>query len=199
MSDLTIVIPAAGASSRMRGQDKLLIAIDGVPLLRRTALRALASMPNVVVTLRENDRARRCVLQNLPVDILAIRDADLGLSSSLRAAAAAGIGRLMVLPADMPDLTSQDLGLMIQTSNVTPSDILRATTASGVPGHPVIFPADLRPSFAALQGDEGGRTILQAHQHRLKTVALPAEHALTDLDTPEAWQAWTQSRTLSSP
>ena len=35
-----ILLPAAGASRRMRGRDKLLEGVDGVALLRRSALRA---------------------------------------------------------------------------------------------------------------------------------------------------------------
>ncbi len=194
MSDLTIVIPAAGSSTRMRGADKLLTAIDGVPLLRRTALVALAAHPIVLITLRVEDTARAQVVQDLPVHIVTIPDAAMGLSASLRRAAAQGQGRLMILPADMPDLSTQDLALMIHASNTTPDALWRATAQDGTLGHPVVFPANLRPAFATLTGDQGARALLQANAHRVQTLALPANHALTDLDTPEAWQAWTQAR-----
>ena len=194
MSDLTIVIPAAGSSSRMRGADKLLTPIDGVPLLRRTALMALAAHRVVMITLRVEDTARQQVVQDLPVQIVTIPDAAMGLSASLRGAAALGQGRLMIIPADMPDLTAQDLTLMVQASNTTPDALWRATAQDGTLGHPVIFPADLRPAFATLTGDQGARALLQSNAHRVQTLALPANHALTDLDTPEAWQAWTQAR-----
>ena len=194
MSDLTIVIPAAGSSTRMRGADKLLTAIDGVPLLRRTALVALAAHPIVLITLRVEDTARLQVVQDLPVHIVTIPDAAMGLSASLRRAAAQGQGRLMILPADMPDLSTQDLALMIHASNTTPDALWRATAQDGTLGHPVVFPANLRPAFANLTGDQGARALLQANAHRVQTLALPANHALTDLDTPEAWQAWTQAR-----
>ena len=194
MSDLTIVIPAAGASSRMGGTDKLLITIDGVPLVRRTALRALAAHPQVLITLRSNDSARLKVIGDLQVQILPIPDAALGLSSSLRRAAAQGQGRLMILPADMPDLTSQDLVQMITLSNADPDAVLRATTQDGNLGHPVIFPAHLRHAFGSLTGDQGARSLLHGNASCLRTIALPNQNALTDLDTPEAWQAWTQSR-----
>jgi molybdenum cofactor cytidylyltransferase len=59
-----------------------------------------------------------------------------------------------------------------------------------VAGHPVLFPADLRAELLALQGDEGARMVLQRHKARLRLIALPNQHALTDLDTPEAWAAW---------
>jgi CTP:molybdopterin cytidylyltransferase MocA len=86
---LTILIPAAGASSRMRGTDKLMAEIDGIPLLRRTAAIALAAHRQVLITLRPQDDARRQALDGLPVQILAIPDAETGLSASLRGAAAA--------------------------------------------------------------------------------------------------------------
>jgi CTP:molybdopterin cytidylyltransferase MocA len=194
MSDLTIVIPGAGASARMRGPDKLLIKIDGVPLLRRTVLIALKAAPRVLVTLREGDAARRGLVQDLPVQILKISDAATGLSASLRAAAASGQGRMMILPADMPDITAQDLALMIKASDAAPDRLVRAATDTGIAGHPVIFPADLRCDFAGLSGDQGARPLVAAHVERMDLIALPAQHAMTDLDTPEAWQAWSQSR-----
>ncbi len=197
MSDLTIVIPAAGASSRMRGTDKLLTLIDGVALLRRIAVLALQAHPSVMITLRDPDTARHQVVQDLALQIVTIPDATSGLSASLRGAAAQAVGRLMILPADMPDLTAQDLTRMIQASNAAPDALMRATAEDGTLGHPVIFPADLRAAFATLSGDQGARPILQAHAARLHTIALPGHHALTDLDTPEAWAAWTQSRALS--
>ncbi len=194
MSDLSIVIPAAGASSRMRGADKLLIDIDGIPLLRRTVLMALAALPKVLVTLRAGDVARQTLVQDLPVQLLIIADAATGLSASLRGAAASGQGRLMILPADMPDLTSDDLALMINASDAFPHQIWRGCAQDGRAGHPVIFPADLRPAFAELSGDQGARPVVQANLDRIESIILPADHALTDLDSPEAWQAWTQAR-----
>jgi CTP:molybdopterin cytidylyltransferase MocA len=182
----------------MRGTDKLLTPIDGIPLLRRTALAALAALPQVVITLRQSDTQRLMTVQDLPAQIVFLADAALGLSASLSGAAAAvGEGRLMILPADMPDLTAQDLTRIIQASDAARDHVWRATSADGTPGHPVIFPPDLHRAFATLTGDQGARPLVQANIHRLKTIALPAQNALTDLDTPEAWQAWFDTRANS--
>ena len=189
--DLTILIPAAGASSRMRGADKLLAAINGLPLLRRTAQIALSAHPKVCITLGPQDQARRDALHGLTVTLINVPDANLGLSASLRrGAAAADPGGLLVLPADMPDLSSADLTKIINAATQAPFAIIRATGADGTPGHPVIFPSDLVSAFANLKGDEGARSILQAHKSRVRLFALPGQNALTDLDTPEAWAAW---------
>ena len=70
----------------------------------------------------------------------------------------------------------------------------RATDANGTPGHPVIFPADLRTEFASLHADAGARALLQRHSPRIRLIALPDHHATLDLDTPEAWAEWRRSQ-----
>lgn len=186
---VTILIPAAGASTRMRGGNKLLELVAGEPMLRRQA-RLARACGRVVVTLRREDTARANALHGLDVELLHISDASEGMSVSLRAGAKVATGALMVLPGDMPEIDQADLNCMITATKQYPDSILRGASAMGEPGHPVIFPPDLLPEFASLVADEGARSILQRHRDRVRLIALPQNHALTDLDTPEAWAAW---------
>jgi molybdenum cofactor cytidylyltransferase len=193
MTDLTILIPAAGASSRMRGQDKLLEHVAGEPILRRQARMALSLAP-VIVTMRDPDPERRAALDGLMVRVMAVPDAALGMSASFRAVADTQ-SAVMVLPADMPDLTAADLASMITAFRAAPDQILRGS-AKATPGHPVIWPRALVPGFAQLIGDEGARTLLR--QHPVHLHPLPDAHALTDLDTPEDWAAWRARQAANS-
>ncbi|MBO6885531.1 MAG: nucleotidyltransferase family protein [Marivita sp.] len=194
MTQITIVIPAAGASRRMGERDKLLEPVDGKPLLHGVAERALAVCGDVIVTLPSLTHPRASVLEGLSVRQIPVPDADDGMSASLRRAGALvpdTAEGVMILPADMPDLTEDDLRHVIQAFSDASSEFLvQATGAGGTPGHPVIFPSDLLPEFQNLTGDAGARAILQANRHRLIRVALPGENALTDLDTPDAWTVW---------
>lgn len=194
MPALTILIPAAGASSRMRGADKLLQEVEGEPLLHRQARIALAGAQQVIVSLRPDDRARAATVADLPVTVLHLPDAASGLSASLRAGARVAGDALMVLPADMPEITAADLRALIAAVDQHPGCILRGAAANGTPGHPVILPAALFPEILALAGDEGARSILARHADLVRLIALPAAHAITDLDTPEDWAAWRASR-----
>ena len=189
MNNLTILIPAAGASSRMRGRDKLLELVEGQPLLRRQAAIALTLTPHVIITLREPDPARRAALQGLSVTVLAVKDAATGMSASLRATAAILKTAVMILPADMPDLGAADLAFLIAAFDQTPDQILRGS-AGARPGHPVILPAALLPELTGLTGDQGARSILARHVANIRLIALPGQNALTDLDTPEDWATW---------
>lgn len=191
---ITTVIPAAGASRRMGGRDKLLEPVDGVPLLRSVALRALAVSADVCVTLPALTHPRTTALSGLAVRHLPVPDAVTGMSASLRRAAAAvpeAAAGMMILPADMPDLSLSDLRQIIRAFIASGTTALvQATSAEGTPGHPVVFPKDLIPAFQTLTGDEGARSILATHCDRLLTVPLPGTNALIDLDTPAAWDQW---------
>lgn len=198
MGGIAILIPAAGASRRMRGTDKLLMEVGGLPLLRRMAQAALAAANHVCVTLPGHDHPRAAAIAGLPVQVVEVPDADLGMSSSFRRGVALmpqGLEAVMVLPADMPDLQTEDLHSVIETYRRSPRPVLvQATAEDGTPGHPVLFPADCFPALVALNGDMGARGVLGANQHRLRQVPLPGRRALVDLDTPEAWAEWEATR-----
>jgi CTP:molybdopterin cytidylyltransferase MocA len=191
-----ILILAAGSSSRMRGADKLLEEIDGEPLLTRSARVALATDCPVMVTLPPDRPARLAALQGLAVTPVIVPDAAKGLAASLIAglgALPASAPVLMVL-ADLPDLTTEDLQDCLAVWAKDPLAIPRGAAADGTPGHPVGFPPDLRAELLALTGDTGARAVLARHAHRLHLVRLPGTHATTDLDTPEEWATWRASR-----
>jgi CTP:molybdopterin cytidylyltransferase MocA len=194
MTRLAIVIPAAGASSRMRGRDKLLEVVDGQPILRLTATRARAISEDVYVTLPSLSGFRAEALQGLQTMQIEVPDAAEGMAASLRQAAKHipdYIDGVMILPADMPDLTQDDLASVMEAFQTSEHKaIIQGMGNDGTPGHPVIFPQDLIGGFAKLTGDIGARTILKRNKDRLRYVMLPNTHAVTDLDTPEAWEAW---------
>lgn len=194
ITDILILIPAAGSSSRMRGADKLLERVRGQPQLARVVQQALATGCRVVVTLPGVDGPRTAILA--PHDRLRrmpVPDAAQGMSASLRAGVAV-VGDapgLMVVPADMPDLETEDFLRLAEAFLRDPDCPLRAASQQGLPGHPVILPRRLFASIAELTGDQGARSLLEGE--RVPLVALPGQRAITDLDTPEDWAAWREA------
>ncbi|MCR8547137.1 nucleotidyltransferase family protein [Salipiger sp. P9] len=194
MGGIAVLIPAAGASRRMRGTDKLLMDVGGLPLLRRQAECALAAADHVTVALPGHQHPRAQALRGLPVQVVEVPDADLGMSSSLRRGVGflpPGLDGVMILPADMPEITSEDIASVIAAFRSVPRPtIQQATAEDGTPGHPVLFPADCFSALLTLSGDMGAKAILAANAHRVRHAPLPGRRALTDLDTPEAWRDW---------
>jgi CTP:molybdopterin cytidylyltransferase MocA len=95
----------------------------------------------------------------------------------------------MVLAADLPGLTAADLAC-VAGADPEGALIVIATDSAGALGHPVVFDAELRAGFAGLAGDQGARAVVAANRGRMRTVALPGDHATRDLDTPAEWAAW---------
>lgn len=193
MTHPVILILAAGASTRMAPNDKLVQPVAGRPLLRLVAERALATGAPVTVVLPPDRPARRAALDGLVLRVVTAEDAAQGMTASLRAGIASlppGCPGAMILPADMPGLTSADLSRLLSRFAEDPTRLLRGTAEDGREGHPALFPADLFPALLALCGDEGGRSVLKAHRDRLVLVPLPGDHAVLDLDSPEDWAAF---------
>ncbi len=188
---IPILILAAGLSSRMRGADKLLETVDGVPLLCRLVMAANAAHLVPFVALPAHNHPRALALDGVPHYPLVLPGSAEGMGGTLRDGVAAlpPCPRFLIVAADLPGLTAQDLTVMAGAVPV-PGGIVIATGANAQLGHPVVFDAALRPGFATLGGDDGARAVVQAHKARMQTLALPHDHATRDLDTPEDWAAF---------
>ncbi|MBY5988581.1 NTP transferase domain-containing protein [Roseovarius atlanticus] len=195
---LGIVLPAAGASSRMRGRDKLLEEVDGVPLLLRQTRRALNLGLSVLVTLPTVSGARAASLgaAGTGLETRPVADAAAGISASLRVAAhwamERDLGGLMIVLPDMPDLTSGDMQAVAAAHADHPHDVIRATDEDGQFGHPTLLPARLLPALVTLRGDTGAREVIA--REKIRPCTLGGTRATMDLDTPEAWKAWRAAR-----
>nr|WP_309503423.1 nucleotidyltransferase family protein [uncultured Roseovarius sp.] len=192
--NIAILIPAAGASSRMRGRDKLLEPVGGVPLLARQVGRALDTGADVYVTIRADRPARMAALSELPQDrliLVPVEAPEDGLSASLRAGVRAlpdAVQALLILLPDLPEIETEDLLAMIAAQAEAPESPLRACTEDGTPGHPVIFPRRWFGKLGQLTGDRGAGGLLRAAD--VTCHPLPGRRAITDLDTPEDWANW---------
>jgi len=192
-ASLPVILLAAGASTRMRGRDKLMEDVDGQPLLRRQTRLALSVGP-VMVALPPAPHPRYTALTGLDIAPLPIPDASEGMGASLRSAFAAlppDTAAAMVMLTDMPDLEPSDLACLAASVDLSSETLVwRAATEDGRPGHPIIFAAALFDQLKRLSGDDGGRAVVRGAGARVQMVPLPGQRARLDLDTPEDWAAW---------
>ncbi|WP_291734588.1 nucleotidyltransferase family protein [Leisingera sp. F5] len=189
MTAIAILLLAAGASSRMQGRDKLMEDVDGQPLLALMCRRAALTGLPVFVTLPSKAHPRAAATGSAtPVPV---PDAAEGMAASIRRGIAAlpeQTQAVMILPADMPEVVTQDMLRLAAHFHGEDSPVLRAASEDGTQGHPVLFPRRCFAALNSLSGDQGARSILTSEP--VQMVPLPKNHALTDLDTPEDWAAW---------
>jgi CTP:molybdopterin cytidylyltransferase MocA len=196
--NISVLILAAGYASRMRGGDKTLEPVAGTPLLVHMARQSLAAGCACTVTVPDLDHPRSQALVSLVAEDrsgqlsrIAVPDRDLGMSASIRAGVAAlpaSCDGVMVLPADMPELTRRDFETLKNQFEGPKGAVLRAASTDFHPGHPVLFPRRCFDDLSRLSSDTGARDILS--RETVSLCALPGQRALIDLDTPEAWAVW---------
>ena len=160
---MAAIVLAAGASRRMRGRDKLMEPVGGRPALRAVAEVAKASRADaVVVVLPPAAAARREALAGLGVAVVEAADWAEGMAASIRAglAAAGEADAVVILLADMPEVTAGDVDRLIAAFDPEEGrEICRAVSADGTPGHPVLFGRRFFEALAGLSGDRGAREV----------------------------------------
>ena len=191
---ITVILLAAGGSTRMGQRDKLLENINETPLLTRVEAACQASKAKeVIAVLRPNDPARRAALCATTKSVTN-PDWQHGMASSLQTGltgASPDCDAVLIVLADMPDVTAQDMNALIAAYRPEQGITLaRATNAAGIAGHPVLIGKAHFDELAVLQGDIGARALFKAHKHATALVPTPGDNALTDLDTPADWATY---------
>ncbi|NTF87309.1 NTP transferase domain-containing protein [Agrobacterium rhizogenes] len=189
---VAVVLLAAGKASRMGegGPHKLLAEFDGMPLVRRSALTALSSGAASVaaVTGHRRDDIEEA-LTGLAVEQVYNPDYASGMASSLvvgiGAPAAQRSDGVLVMLADMPGITSDDLKVLIAAFRQANGQAIVRAVSRGKRGNPVILPRAVYDAVMRLEGDVGARHIIETSGLAVVDVDI-GDAAHLDVDTPEA-------------
>jgi len=191
---IAALLLAAGQSRRMGDTNKLLAAVDGVPMVRRAAESLLASTarPVIAVTGHESERVR-AALQGLDLVFVDNPDYAQGISASLRHGTAAlphDIDGAVIALGDMPQVTTGHIDRLIAAFDPVEGRSICVPTHHGKRGNPVLWEARFLPEVAAVQGDVGARHLIGEYADLVCEVEMADRGVLLDIDTPEALQAY---------
>lgn len=189
-SRVTAVMLAAGGSTRMRGETKQLLPWGEGTLVHnavRVTQQARVSDIVVVTGNRADDVAR--ALGETNARIVFNPEWASGRASSVRAGIHAlheNTAAAIFVNADQPFLTAVMLDEIIARYASARAPII-VPTFDGQPGSPVLFARELFDELAALQGDVGGKVLLEKYRALVERVAIADSRAALDLDTPEEY------------
>jgi molybdenum cofactor cytidylyltransferase len=184
------VILAAGRSSRM-GRNKLLLDLDGKPILCHAVDQALAAKLSEIVVVSGHQASKvREALGSRAVKVIEAREHKLGMSASLKAGLRALSPRteaVLVMLGDMPQVSAPLLRRLIAAYNPLEGRSIVVPTVEGKRGNPVLFDRRYFPEMLALEGDVGARHLIGAHDDQVAELAVDDAAVFTDVDTPEAY------------
>jgi molybdenum cofactor cytidylyltransferase len=184
------LVLAAGQSRRMGTLNKLLIGIDGKPMVRHVAEAVAASQasPLVVVTGHQHEKVE-AALAGLPARFVHNPDYAQGLSTSVQrglAALAEDVDGAVICLGDMPMVASAAIDRLIAAFNPVEGRVLCVPTRRGKRGNPVLLGKALFAALAAVTGDTGARSLIATHPELVAEVEMESDAVLTDIDTPQA-------------
>ncbi|MEJ1969973.1 MAG: molybdopterin-binding/glycosyltransferase family 2 protein [Rhizomicrobium sp.] len=190
------IVLAAGLSSRM-GSNKLLVPVNGKPLVRHVVEAALGSGAEavVVVTGRDGAGVRQAVAPSSPL-FVDNPDFSKGLSTSLKCGLKhlpADCDGAIVLLGDMPGVTSVLLDKLIAAFDPEEDRAVCVATRHGRRGNPVLWARRFFPEILALDGDVGARHLIGQYGDLVCEVEADDDGPLTDIDTPDALRAYLET------
>ncbi len=183
------IVLAAGASSRM-GRNKMLLQVDGVPMVRRAVQQATeAGLSPVVVVVGHEEALVRAALDGLDC-LFAVNDEYTGpTSTSLHAglrALDAEVTAVVILLGDMVRVTSTMLTALTDAARESGAP-LAVSRYGDVLAPPLLFQRVLWDELLAWHGEGCGKAVVKRHQTEASIIDWP-KSALRDVDTPDDYR-----------
>jgi molybdenum cofactor cytidylyltransferase len=213
MFTISAILCAAGQSSRMAPDHKLLMPYRGSTIIRSVIDELLSSQcQHIIIVLGHMEEALRAAIGQIPEHVTIVTNSDylLGQTSTIQTGLRQlGIGNtaFMINLADMPLLRARHYDDLIahyavQRDMVHHEHSIVRPIVKGIPGHPVIFSNTYRDIIMSNTVDqpnhsggnlpvdlpivkmEGCRQVIQNHREFLSAYQSSDEAYIFDADTP---------------
>jgi len=186
MPKVAAVVLAAGQSTRM-GTQKLLLPLDGEPIVRRTVRQVCeAGFGDVLVIVGYDHQKVVAALDGLPIRHAVNPEYATGMGSSFRTAIEhlTNTDAAMFALADQPFVTARDYRALLN-AYIARRPAIVSVRYGPVTAPPHLFARALFGELAALR--HGARPVLERHAGDMAVLEFPSE-LLQDIDTPEDYE-----------
>lgn len=189
---VSAILLAAGESRRMGAANKLALDVDGMPLLRRTAVSLLsASLEELVVVLGHQADTTRALLEGLPLCLVENPDYTQGQMTSVYRGMQAlqqPCEGVMICLSDQPLLETVDFNTLIRAFiEQCPRSVL-VPTYQGRRGNPIVLAWQHRRAILAGDRNLGCKRLIEDNPALVWPYAMDNDHCVFDLDTPADYE-----------
>ena len=193
--DIHAVLLAAGRSERMGRNNKLLLNVDGIPLVRKSAINILNSnVTSMTVVTGFDENKIINALSGLNVNFVKNINFQEGLSSSLKA----GLANITPTPsaviiclADMPKIQPEHINQLIENFDPLKGWEICIPTNNGKRGNPVLIGSHFFPYIFETSGDFGAKQVMKQHSDKIVEVEIGTSDIHFDIDTQDEYENFT--------
>lgn len=181
------IIMASGLSVRM-GNCKLLMTYNNKPMIQwgMEAVEKSSLSPKLVVTGNEEIKA---LAQKVNLTVVVNEKGNLGQSESIKLGVlnSEEADGYAFIPGDQPFISTSFINALIQEFEKAKNKII-VPIYKGTRGNPVIFPKRFEDELLSLQGDVGGRVLLNKYKEYIQFIDIVEGKLLLDIDTKEEYE-----------
>lgn len=190
---VSALLLAAGESRRMGERNKLLLPVEGRPLVRRSLeVLCAAQLKEIVVVLGHECEAVHEALADLPASFIVNRAYREGQMSSVHRGMQAldlDCEGIMVCLSDQPRLTAGDVDALIDAFRSRASGAILVPLHRGRRGNPIVLDAAHRQSILDGKRNLGCKRLIERNPELVTTLEVDNDHYSSDIDTPADYAA----------
>ena len=183
------LILAAGGSSRMGDQNKLMMPFQGKPMLNHVVNASFNSnMTQTFVVVGHQSSEIKNLVQSDDIQCVENEQWETGMASSI----VAGISQLkqfdgfLILLGDMPLVTPELINEIIFHGS---ADKIVIPIKDGLYGNPVFFGSKFRDELLTLYGDSGAKKVIQDNLSSMIKIEIQSNTIFKDYDTKESLES----------
>ena len=183
------LILAAGGSSRMGDQNKLMMPFQGKPMLNHVVNASLNSnLTQTFVVVGHQSSEIKNLVQSDDIQCVENEQWETGMASSI----VAGISQLkqfdgfLILLGDMPLVTPELINEIIFHGS---ADKIVIPIKDGLHGNPVFFGSKFRDELLTLYEDSGAKKVIQNNLSSLIKIEIQSNIIFKDYDTKESLES----------
>ena len=165
---ISAILLAAGRSTRMSGENKLLKDFHRIPLIKHSVRNILASSIDelIIVLGHQKEILEKLINKNEKIQFVFNKDFGSGMASSIKT----GLNHLskkteafFICLGDMPMVNKDIFNLLIKSKN---NREIIVPTYKNKQGNPILFSKSMKKKIMTIEGDVGAKKVLELNKDK---------------------------------
>lgn len=193
---VSVTILAAGSSSRMGAENKLLLPVNGMPMIRQVVNTVLKTKLSPVHLVTGFDRKNILeAVSNLSINEVYNPNWSQGMASSIYSAVSSlseNVDGNMIVLGDMPNIRATTLNQLCDEFVNFEGDRIIYPLYNGRQANPVIFPRKYFKKILSSTGDRGCKKVLNQYPEDAVGIPITSDEVILDCDTKDDYFQFTR-------